>query len=139
MATIEIDVCAGLEASGHTVHYVNPEAMPLQVKDVRRIGPYIGAYHTRSLQQAQSTIFLDNDGTSPLNVIAVHVTQSPMIVRQRMMSARAVSPKPAAQPVMAPAVMATVAIAKAKAAAAMPAPVLKPRVPTTTGQGSGGF
>lgn len=139
MATIEIDVCAGLEASGHTVHYVEPEAMPLPVKDIRRVGPYVGAYHTTSLQQAQSTIFLDNDGTSPLNVIAVHVVQSPMIVRQRMMSARAVTPAPV---VKDPAMLATVTIAKAKASSAMapaPAPVYRPRVPTTSGQGSGGF
>lgn len=135
MATFEVDVCAGLEASGHTVHYDTPEAMPLQSKDVRRVGPYIGAYHTPSLQQAQATIFLDNDGASPLNVIAVHVRQSPMIVRQRMMSARVGQPRPVAAPEAANA-----AIAKAKASAAMaPAPVLKPRLPIISGAGNGGF
>ncbi len=136
MATFEVDVCAGLEASGHTVHYTSPEAMPLQSKDVRRVGPYVGAYHTASLQQAQATIFLDNDGTSPLNVIAVHVRQSPMIVRQRMMSARVGQPQHAPVPVQE-----TAAVAKAKVSAAMaaPAPVLKPRRPVTSGAGTGGF
>lgn len=132
MATFEVDVCAGLEASGSTVHYVKPEALPLQVKAVRRVGMYIGSYHTESLQQAQSTIFLDNDGSSPFNVIAVHVVQSPMAVRQRMMAAR----KAFAHDESAK------AIAKAQAGsrnALNPAPVLKPRIPTTSGSGAGGF
>lgn len=90
MTTINPHVCAILTYGGDIVHFDTPEQMPLRIDQIKRRGKYIGAYHTDSLKQAQSTIFLEpvDEGRSPMSPIAIYVSESLLVLEYSIAAAR---------------------------------------------------
>ena len=132
MTTINLHPSAAITFGGETVHFGGQETLDLQVSQIRRVGPYIGAYHTESLKQARSTVFLDpSDGArSPMSVMALHLLESPLVIQYGMAAARLASMK-------------SIASAKSDKAAEYPVAHAKTAVqarrPLATASGRGGF
>lgn len=90
MTTISPHVCAVVTFGGDIVHFDTPEQMPIRIDQIKRVGSYIGAYHTKSLEQAQSTVFLEpgDGGRSPMSVLALYLRESPLVIQYSMAAAR---------------------------------------------------
>lgn len=131
MATFEVDVCAADYADGRSVRYDTPETFPVESEQIGHVGTCLKADTV-----ALTTIHLRKIDNSLYDIMALHVVQSPMAVRQRAMAAgtKTANDPVFTLPVTQPASSEPTYTSAAKPAAA-PGPA-KVRMPATA---SGGF
>lgn len=119
--SVAVTACAVVTFTGNTTHHNQPMVHKINPDDIAHRGPFLGARHTGSLGQANSTVFFKPNAATALGVLAMHVVESPMVLNQRILAAKALA---ANDPVMA--AKAAVTAAAPAAASPQPAPVLKP-------------
>jgi hypothetical protein len=89
--SVAVTACALVTFTGNTTHHNQPLVHKINPEDIAHRGPFLGARHTGSLGQASSTIFFKPNAATALGVLAMHVVESPMVLNQRILAAKALA------------------------------------------------